>query len=162
MTKVFHFSCPRENYQCDAAVVWCFDNRFHLSFSKFLKRIGIVAPDMIKVAGGAKALASPDPAFERDFVIDQIRKSVRLHGTTRVLLMLHSDCGAYGGIQAFGNDPREEAERQQGELRLAEDRLREAIPGIAVQSYFVDFEGVWEIESSPRALASGAERLRDR
>jgi len=39
MEKLFHFDAPREKYQCDAAVVWCFDNRFETVFRKFLKRI---------------------------------------------------------------------------------------------------------------------------
>ncbi|MGA8504323.1 MAG: hypothetical protein WB762_01810, partial [Candidatus Sulfotelmatobacter sp.] len=37
--KVFHFEAPREKYHCDAAILWCFDNRFELGFRKFLKRI---------------------------------------------------------------------------------------------------------------------------
>ena len=41
MNKVFHFDAPREKYHCDAAIVWCFDNRFELGFRKFLKRIGV-------------------------------------------------------------------------------------------------------------------------
>ena len=42
MKKVFHFDAPREKYHCDAAILWCFDNRFELGFRKFLKRIGVV------------------------------------------------------------------------------------------------------------------------
>src|SRR5581483_11008660 len=98
MNKVFHFDAPREKYHCDAAVVSCFDNRFQLGFAKFLKKLGIVNPDPIKIAGGAKSLASPELETDRQFVLEQIRKSVRLHGTSLVILMLHSDCGAYGGL----------------------------------------------------------------
>src|SRR5436305_15229916 len=98
MQKVFHFEAPREPYQCDAAIVWCFDNRFELGFRKFLKRVGVVFSDPIKIAGGAKCLASPDSASEREFVLGQIRTSMRLHGTKRVILMLHSDCGAISGL----------------------------------------------------------------
>ena len=147
MTKVFHFDSPRGRYQCDAAVVWCFDNRFDLGFRKFLKRIGVNSSDPIKVAGGAKSLASPDHEGEREFVLDQIRKSVRLHGTSRVILMLHSDCGAYGGLDGgFGGDARAEAESQERELQRAAASLRTALPGIDVLGYFVDFEGVWRAE----------------
>ena len=95
MKKVFHFDSPREKYQCDAVILWCFDNRFELAFRKFLSRIGIVHSDPIKIAGGAKSLASPEHETDREFVLDQIRKSMRLHGTRRAILMLHSDCGAY-------------------------------------------------------------------
>src|SRR6266481_4581365 len=93
MTKLFHFESPRERYVCDAAIVWCFDNRFELGFRKFLRRIGVVSSDPIKIAGGAKSLASPGLESDREFVLDQIRTSMKLHGTKRVILMVHSDCG---------------------------------------------------------------------
>jgi len=148
MTKVFHFDSPREKYHCDAAIVWCFDNRFNLGFSKFLKRIGVANADPIKVAGGAKCLASPELERDREFVLEQIRKSIRLHGTKLAILMLHSDCGAYGGLAGgFGGDARVEAERQDKELQLAAANLLREIPDLAVQGYFVDFEGVWAVDA---------------
>ncbi|MGA8504796.1 MAG: carbonic anhydrase, partial [Candidatus Sulfotelmatobacter sp.] len=152
--KVFHFEAPREKYHCDAAILWCFDNRFELGFRKFLKRIGVVNSDPIKVAGGAKCLASPENESDREFVLEQIRKSMRLHGTGRVVLMVHSDCGAYGGLAGgFGGDARAEAAHHQRELVRAAANLLAAIPGIEVQGYFVDFEGVWDAElTSSRIL----------
>jgi carbonic anhydrase len=153
LKKVFHFDAPREKYHCDAAILWCFDNRFELGFRKFLKRIGIANSDPIKVAGGAKCLASPESENDRQFVLDQIRKSIRLHGTSRVILMVHSDCGAYGGLAgAFGGNARAEAAHHQLELARAAANLLEAIPGIEVQGYFVDFEGIWDAEltTTPR------------
>jgi hypothetical protein len=150
MKKVFHFDSPREKYHCDAAIVWCFDNRFELGFRKFLKRVGVVNSDPIKIAGGAKCLASPEHEGEREFVIEQIRKSIRLHDTQRVILMLHSDCGAYGGLAGtFGGDIRAEAEHHLAELRLAAQKVRAAIPAVDISAYFVDFEGVWEVELKP-------------
>jgi hypothetical protein len=147
MTKVFHFDSPREKYHCDAAIVWCFDNRFNLGFTKFLKRIGVANADPIKVAGGAKCLASPELERDREFVLEQIRKSIRLHGTKLAILMLHSDCGAYGGLAGgFAGDARMEAERQDKELQLAAATLWREMPEIAVQAYFVDFEGVWAVD----------------
>ena len=144
LKKVFHFDAPRDKYVCDAAIVWCFDNRFELGFRKFLKRIGVVTSDPIKIAGGAKSIASPEQEAERQFVLDQIRKSMRLHGTKRAILMVHSDCGAYGGLEGFGGNARAEADHHSNELRKAADHLAKAIPGIEVKTYFVDFEGVWE------------------
>jgi hypothetical protein len=147
MTKVFHFDSPREKYHCDAVIVWCFDNRFNLGFTKFLKRIGVANADPIKVAGGAKCLASPELERDREFVLEQIRKSIRLHGTKLAILMLHSDCGAYGGLAGgFDGDAQVEAERQDKELQLAAANLWREIPEIAVQAYFVDFEGVWAVD----------------
>ena len=147
MKKVFHFEAPRGSYHCDAAILWCFDHRFDLGFRKFLKRIGVANSDPIKVAGGAKCLASPEHEAEREFVLEQIRKSMRLHGTSRVILMVHSDCGAYGGLAGgFGGDAQAEAAHHQRELARAAANLLETIPGIEVQGYFVDFEGVWDAE----------------
>jgi carbonic anhydrase len=147
MKKVFHFDAPRERYQCDAAVLWCFDNRFEPGFRKFLKRTGVIQSDLIKLAGGAKCVASPERESDREFVLEQIRTSIRLHGTKRVILMVHSDCGAYGGLaDGFHGDTRAEALHHQQELQRAKAYLSEAIPGLEIQSYFVDFEGIWDAE----------------
>lgn len=147
LKKVFHFESSREHYQCDAAILWCFDHRFDLAFRKFLKRIGVSNSDPIKVAGGAKCLASPEPESDREFVLDQIRKSMRLHDTKRVILMVHSDCGAYGGLAAgFAGDTKAEALHHEQELVRAAASLAAAIPGIEVQGYFVDFDGIWDAE----------------
>jgi hypothetical protein len=156
LKKIFHFDAPRERYICDAAIVWCFDNRFDNGFRKFLKRIGVVNSDPIKVAGGAKCLASPSLESDREFVLEQIRTSIRLHDTERVILMVHSDCGAYGGLGAF---PDIEAERvhHRDELRRATDTLHRAMPRIEVEPYFVDFDGVWTL-----AEAVGLDPLRSR
>ena len=151
MKKVFHFDAPREKYHCDAAILWCFDNRFELGFRKFLKRIGVVNSDPIKIAGGAKCIASPEHESDRAFVLDQIRTSIRLHGTRRVILMVHSDCGAYGGLAAFNGDPRAEAEHHEAELGRAAECVLAAIPDVEVRGYFVDFEGIWACEPATAA-----------
>jgi carbonic anhydrase len=59
---------------------------------------------------------------------------MKLHGTQRVILMVHSDCGAYGGLAGrFGGDAAAEAEHHERELQRAADNLLAAIPGIKVQ-----------------------------
>ena len=156
MQKVFHFDSPRDQYRCDAAVVWCFDSRFHLVMNKFLKRLGIEYSDPIEIAGGARSLASPEHEQDREFVLEQIQNSIKLHGTKLVILMLHSDCGAYGGLASFGGDAKVEAERQEAQLRLASETVRNAVPGIGVQAYFVDFEGVWQVDLSQAAAPAAA------
>src|SRR5260370_41518993 len=149
MRKVFHFNSPREMYHCDASVVGCFDNRFDTVGRKLLKRIGVAQPDPIKIAGGAKALSSPDEEFHRAFVLDQMQKSIRLHGTERAILVLHSDCGAYGGLAGrFQGDTRVEAEHYRAEFERAADFLKSALPNLKVECYFLNFEGAWAIEES--------------
>jgi carbonic anhydrase len=152
MRKLFHFDSPREKYHCDASVVGCFDNRFDTAGRKLLKRIGVIQPDMVKIAGGAKALASPELEFHRAFVLEQIHKSIRLHGTDRVILVLHSDCGAYGGLAGrFHNNAEAESAHYWAELATATAYLKDAIPGIKVESFILNFEGAWIVEDRTAA-----------
>jgi carbonic anhydrase len=145
MQKFFHFDSPGEPYTCDAAVVACIDNRFSNAWRKFLKRQGVHQPDTIVVAGGAKALASPRDEDERSFVLEQLRTSQRLHGTRRVMLINHRDCGAYGGRRAFAN-PAQEAIFHEEQLLYAAGWLAEALPDTRVEAFYVDFDGVWKAE----------------
>jgi hypothetical protein len=142
--KLFHFDSPRDRYKCDAAIVWCFDNRFEMVLRKLIKRLGIVYFDPIRLAGGTKYLAGDESESDRKFVLEQLRTSIRLHGTETVILMLHSDCGAYGGLAAFDNDTAREAENHRRDLHRAIDFLQAELPQVSVRGYFVDFEGVWE------------------
>lgn len=145
MERVFNCGSPRGNYRSDAAVVWCFDSRFQGGFSDYLEERGLRNLDIIKIAGGAKSLATPERETDREFVVRQVLTSIRLHKTPRVFLTAHSDCGAYGGLAAFGGDAKAEMERQEAELKSAANYLKEAIPEIEVEAFFVDFEGVWEV-----------------
>ncbi len=144
MRKTLHFDSPRERYKCDAAVVWCFDNRFELVLRKLLKHIGVVHYDPIRIAGGTKCLASPDHEGDREFLLRQVRLSMRLHETDTVILMLHSDCGPYGGLAVFEGDAEKETRHHLAELQRATACLKSEIPELSVKPYFVDFEGVWE------------------
>jgi len=156
MRKVLHFSSPAEKYICDAAVVWCYDNRFETVFRKLLKRIGVFHSDPIRIAGGARCLASSGQESERRFVLEQIRRSMQLHSTRMVILMLHSDCGAYGGLAAFQGDTAKEAQNHRDDLHQAAAYLKSSIPDLTVKAYFVDFDGVWEIdqEAGPQAATA--------
>ncbi len=110
--------------------------------------------DPILVAGGAKCLAGDELERDRQFVLEQIRKSMQLHGTQTVLLMLHSDCGAYGGLAAFDNDTAREAENHRNDLHRAVDFLQAQIPELTIRGFFVDFEGVWEADYSKDSALS--------
>jgi len=144
--KVFHFDSQTDMYRADACVVSCFDARFELVTRKFLKKRGIWWADPLKIAGGAKAFASPAEESERSFALGQVRTSMRLHRTNRVMLMIHSDCGAYGGLQAFEGNEEREATNNESELRSAAEFLKSTISAIDVECYYLKFNGVWELE----------------
>ena len=148
MRKIFHFDSPAAPYIADAAVLCCFDHRINRVVRKFLKKQGIQRADMIVVAGGAKTLASPRNDFEQDFILEQVRMSIRLHQTKRVLVMSHSDCATYGGLAHFKGDHEAEAEHHRGELLRAGELLTANFPTISVEPYFVKFDGIWEVKGA--------------
>ncbi len=147
MDKIFHFDSPPDQYVADAAVLCCFDQRIRLAVHKFLHRKGILRPDMVVIAGGAKTLASPRNDFERDFILEQVRMSILLHRTERVFLMSHSDCATYGGLAAFGGDHTREADHHKQELQRASQLINSRFPDINVECFFVTFEGIFAMKA---------------
>jgi len=143
MDKIFHFDSAPDPYVADAAVLTCFDQRIRTTVNKFLQRRGILRPDMVVIAGGAKTLASPRNDFERDYILEQMRMSILLHKSQRAYLICHSDCATYGGLAAFKNDPKAEADHHWQELQRAKALLQERFPELQVECFFVNFEGVF-------------------
>src|ERR1700687_1103768 len=148
MRKIFHFDSPANQYVADAAVLCCFDHRISTAVRKFLKKQGIERADMIVVAGGAKTLASPRNDFEQDFILEQVRMSIRLHQTKRVMVMSHSDCATYGGLAHFKGDREAEADHHRGELLRAGELLTANFPNISFERHFVKFDGIWEVKGA--------------
>lgn len=143
MEKNFDFVSSSEHYTADACVAWCFDDRFYKLLKAFGKQEGWTHIDLVKLAGGAKELAGAD----RDFLLNQIRLSMQLHGTRRIVLMTHRDCGGYGGSKAF---PDANAERAAHEAQLvaAQEFVKKTLndSGIRVDAYFADFDGVYRVD----------------
>lgn len=145
--KVLDFFSPRDHYQADACAVWCFDDRFFKLLKAFGKQENFNHIDLVKCAGGAKALAS-DGGSERDFLASQIAASIRLHGTRRAVLMVHIDCGGYGGSKAFDNDRAREFEHHAQALEKAAQFVSKTFPDLAVESYIADFDGLYRVVAS--------------
>jgi carbonic anhydrase len=158
MRKIFHFASPPAPYVADAAVLSCFDHRIGKVVRKFLKKQGIERADMIVVAGGARTLASPRNDFEQDFILEQVRMSIRLHKTQRVMVMSHSDCATYGGLAHFNGDAAAEASHHRSELLRAGELLTATFPGISVEPYFVKFDGVWEVKGADHLKSATSKR----
>jgi carbonic anhydrase len=152
MDPFVKFDSSKEHYTADACVVWCFDDRFYKLLKAFGKQEKFDHIDLVKIAGGAKALASTESASpERDFVLNQIKTSVRLHGTKRVVLMLHRDCGVYGGSKSFagvGASVAADVEKEElvKQLHQAQDFVKKElrdVDGLAVDAVFADFDGLY-------------------
>ncbi|OGF82492.1 hypothetical protein A3B18_00735 [Candidatus Giovannonibacteria bacterium RIFCSPLOWO2_01_FULL_46_13] len=131
------------HYSSASAIVWCFDARFSEFLDSLVSKKKLDHPDIVKVAGGAKGIASPENAAERDYLLDQIDKSFRLHKPKEVHLMVHAGCGAYG--KKF-SDEEKEKKFYLGELDKAEKVLKVYLRGKGhkanIVKCFADFGGV--------------------
>jgi hypothetical protein len=149
--RIIDLALTGEEYRSDACIVWCFDDRFDPAsgdnslLRAYIKQKGFRNVDVVKVAGGAKALAG-DGSADQDFILDQIRISVRLHGTKRIALMLHEDCGAYGGSRAFPG-PLEERRVHTADLRRAAELIRKEFPGLRLELLMADLDGLCLLDS---------------
>jgi hypothetical protein len=144
MEPFVKFESSKDHYIADACVVWCFDDRFYKLLKAFGKQERFAHIDLVKIAGGAKALAG-EASPDRDFVLNQIKTSARLHGTKRVILMLHRDCGAYGGSKSFA-DADAEKEELIKQLHQAQDLVKKElcdVDGLVVDVCFADFDGLY-------------------
>jgi hypothetical protein len=118
-------------------VISCFDARFDQAMRKFFKRHGIALYDHVKYPGSAKPWSEPGPNPAGDFLLQAVRTSMRLHAPPRVLILAHNDCGAYPGVAA--DIVAADAVRSAVFLRQAE-------PSLSVESYFVDFDGIYRLD----------------
>jgi carbonic anhydrase len=57
--------------------------------------------DIVAAAGAVKNLVLPSSHSDPEFILRQVEISHRLHHISQVILMNHTDCGAYGGRDAF-------------------------------------------------------------
>ncbi len=135
---------PRGHYEAEACIFWCYDARFSGAYEVFLRDRGFRLDriDLVKGAGGAQPLAA-EAGFERDAARAELAKSIKLHRTSRVILMVHMDCGAYGGSAAFGGDHGAEWDHHAAELDRAAEYVKSEFAEIRdIDRWIADFDGV--------------------
>jgi carbonic anhydrase len=76
---------------------------------------------------------------DKEFILRQINISKQLHGIKKVILMNHTDCGAYGGRAAF---PDRHAERagHRTDMEEAKKLILSFYPDLEVETVLVDIE----------------------
>lgn len=138
LTKIADLNLSKNHYDATAGVVvWCFDDRFTPALER-LKTLYPGASDIIKIAGGVKSLSSPDNVSDRDFILDQIGASIRLHNAARIFLMAHNQCGACGGAEDVDFYLQE---LEKGE-KAVKDRFGDQKEIVKI---FVDFNGMYQV-----------------
>lgn len=128
-------------HHCRACIVFCMDFRLNGALTAFLSehKLDKDGADVIRVAGAAKSLARPNDPRDRDFLMQQVAASGRLHNTRQVYLINHEDCGAYGEEKVPDSDA--ELAVHGRDLRAGRALLQERFPAIEVLTYFMRLEG---------------------
>lgn len=137
MNPILSHQSPKDHYTADACIIWCFDDRFSPLFDAFIQKEKFNHVDLVKVAGGAKDLASPEQETQRAYIIDQIAKSIKLHNTKQIILMMHSECGAYGGLA--------DENFYKNELIKARKATQDNFPQVTINTHFAAFDGLREV-----------------
>lgn len=88
--------------------------------------------DLVALAGAAKNLVEPKEPGDSEMVLRQIEISQRLHHISQVILLNHTDCGAYGGREAFESSEAE-LKRHQDDLTKAKDIILRRFPDLEVK-----------------------------
>ncbi|MEK7647250.1 MAG: carbonic anhydrase [Patescibacteria group bacterium] len=109
-----------DKHMVGTVVVACIDFRFRAQLQKaLLEACGVSDYDLIKLAGGAKNISSPDKDARREIVFDDIALALRAHHANKIILLNHQNCGKYASEGHVFADSAAEKIFHEQELRRA-------------------------------------------
>lgn len=126
-------------HHCKALIIHCIDFRLQDALRSFLEKQKLLGTtDVVALAGGMQEIARAERP-EQTTTFRQVQISHDLHQIKEVLLVNHTDCGAYGGRDAFA-DRSTEMERHTDDLRTARAVISRAFPELAVRLFIADIK----------------------
>jgi hypothetical protein len=106
------------------------DFRLVESIRDWMKSEGMLCDaDVVSLAGAGKELLTDGAG--REILLKQIELSAKLHHATQVILLHHSDCGAYKASYTFNSFDEEKARHSEDMTKEAEI-IREKFPEMEV------------------------------
>lgn len=116
------------DHSCDAAVITCIDFRFQEYINNWISsNLPAKSFDRVALAGGV---------FDFDYVLKQISISKRLHNITKVILINHEGCGAYGEAGT--------AEKHAEDLKNAAVKIKANYPNLETETYYLKIDSTFE------------------
>jgi len=137
-------------HYCPVIVYHCIDFRLIKETMRFIdERYGLGKCDIVSVAGAGKGIADKEKEEEngenineeriiddhknfRCYLLRQAKLSYNLHGSRKVVLIHHSDCGVYNNSYVF-NSGEEEKQKQIEDMRKAEVVIKKLLPDVTVE-----------------------------
>lgn len=112
---------------CKNLLIRCMDFRLGHGLKSWLEENELFEDgyDVISLAGASKGLVDEGDGV-RNYFLKNISVSIDLHCAERIVLLHHSDCGAYGEYQFASAE--EEKLRQIEDMRKAKGILQEKFP----------------------------------
>lgn len=87
------------SHHCSTLVLHCIDFRLGRAIKEWMERERLQGDsDIVAAAGAAKNIVEPKNPSDCEFILRQIEISKRLHDIKSVILLNHTDCGAYGDV----------------------------------------------------------------
>jgi carbonic anhydrase len=119
---------------CSTMVLHCMDFRLGSAIRDELENRGILNDcDIVAIAGAGKTIVSKiEQVAWHDTAMSHIDLSKRLHSIDNLVIMNHTDCGAYGGRAAFESHAAEQKQHE-NDLRDAKEIVLETHPDLNVQ-----------------------------
>ncbi|EKD90630.1 MAG: hypothetical protein ACD_30C00112G0071 [uncultured bacterium] len=116
------------SHKAEAIIVTCIDFRLQEAINKWIsENFEPKTFDRAAFGGGVKELEQ---------ILKQIKIANNLHHISKVILVNHEDCGAYGEE----GTPEKHAE----DLKTAKQKVNEFYPNLEVSTYFLHLDGSFE------------------
>jgi hypothetical protein len=140
---MYQSRCEWREARSPTLIITCADGRWRDHIEDFAATGLHVDPayDLLMVPGGAEPLALAD-LIPKDFSFlrRRLEMLVRSHGTRRVVLIAHENCGWYRE-RRLGPFTLDLKARQLADLRRARVQLQEWFGDVVIETYFARVEG---------------------
>ena len=128
-TKEAHY-----NFAC---VLSCGDPEIKISLTRELDApFGPKGYFWLPELGGVKDFLSPDAPSDKDRLIRKIKKAHSIHPFGLIILINHSNCGAYKLSGHSFDDTQKEEQFHTEELKRAAEVIKKEFPGMVVEIWY--------------------------
>jgi carbonic anhydrase len=129
-------------HTCTALILHCMDFRLGKPIKEYLEKHGLLGDcDIVSIAGASKNLARPKQDTDLEFALRQIHTSAELHHIQKVILMNHTDCGAYGGRTS----PEDSESQHIADMRAAKQEIQTVVRVVNLALARIDNNGKVDI-----------------
>ena len=124
-------------HHCKAILINCMDFRLVKETRRWMDENGYLNNcDVVSLAGASKELLDGGEEA-RNLVLKQIELAHNLHGASEVILVHHSDCGAYKNAYSFSS-PEEERKQQWEDMAKTEKIIEDRFKGMVVKKIWAN------------------------